>query len=398
MMNRIIGKETLTCWLLAALLVLSGIATPAFAGNLEPSAPPGPTMKTLSEVEPRTPVNNLRGSLDGTYRHIIIMPGSYYLSGDITTTSNGIFVAADNVTIDMMGYTLTGPGKAAGTYTGIGMTGRTNVEIRNGTIREFGGRGIYEDTVTGKAHRIISIRSLSNGSDGIYLAGYGHLVKDCTVADNGSVGIYGGSGGTVIDNTAYNNQGSGIYGGLGCTITRNTAYSNKSYGIQTDYGNTLTGNTVYSNQGSGIYGGSGCTATGNTAYNNEFIGINVSAGSTVIANTVYNNQYHGIQASDSTVMSNAASNNNQSGTDSVAGIHVTNNSLVKDNTAIANKWSNILVSGSSNAVEETLVTGSSYGIYLNAQGNFFANNRASGNTTNYVITSGNTDGGGNVSF
>ena len=282
MMNRIIGKETLTCWLLAALLVLSGIATPAFAGNLEPSAPPGPTMKTLSEVEPRTPVNNLRGSLDGTYRHIIITSGSYYLSGDITATANGIFVAADNVTIDMMGYTLTGPGKASGYHTGITMEGRTNVEIRNGTIREFGGIGILENVMTGKAHRIISVRSLSNGNDGINLYGSGHLVKDCTLAENGYVGISVREGSTVTGNTVFNNQNSGIFTSSGCTVIGNTVYNNQYNGIFVFTGNTVTGNSVYSNQYHGIQAGSGCIMTGNTVYKSAYSGIS-AIDSTVIS-------------------------------------------------------------------------------------------------------------------
>jgi len=46
-------KKTKTA---VSVLVLAGLvvfALTAIGGNLEPSAPPGPTMKTLDEVEPR---------------------------------------------------------------------------------------------------------------------------------------------------------------------------------------------------------------------------------------------------------------------------------------------------------------------------------------------------------
>ena len=91
-------------------------------------------------------------------------------------------------------------------------------------------------------------------------------------------------------------------------------------------------------------------------------------------------------------------NNNQLESDSSAGISVNENCLVKDNTVIANKKNNIRIGGSDNVIEENLVTDSSYGIYFDSTGSFFANNRASGNITNYANTSGNMNGGGNISF
>lgn len=155
------------------------------AGDLGPSAAPAPTMKTLDEVEPRIPIP---GSATPAAQFTINSSGSYYLQGDRHCTGTGIRVNTDNVTIDLMGYNVIGPGQGAGSYSGISMSSRGNVEIHNGTVRNFGFAGIHEDR-TGKEFRVIGVRSVSN-QFGFYLAGNGHLIKDCTIADNASYGIY----------------------------------------------------------------------------------------------------------------------------------------------------------------------------------------------------------------
>jgi hypothetical protein len=68
--------------------------------------------------------------------YTINSPGLYCLSGNlsyISTTGNAITVNANDVTIDLMGFSLTGPGKGSGINYGIRInSGCTNVEIRNG--------------------------------------------------------------------------------------------------------------------------------------------------------------------------------------------------------------------------------------------------------------------------
>ena len=54
------------------------------AGDLNPPAGPvTSTMKTLDQVEARIPVQSLSGNLG--FQHIISQPGSYYLTGNVTT-------------------------------------------------------------------------------------------------------------------------------------------------------------------------------------------------------------------------------------------------------------------------------------------------------------------------
>ena len=136
------------------------------------------------------------------------------------------------MTIDLSGYRLIGPG--SGLNDGISMNGRTNVEIKNGTIMEFGERGVIESNNTGKGHRVINVRVKSNGDYGIRLDGSGHLIKGCTSSEHALMGINANKGSTVTGNIAYKNAGDGIVASYGSTVIGNSICS---------------GNDVDSNQG-----------------------------------------------------------------------------------------------------------------------------------------------------
>ena len=376
-MKRFNLKTAIQCVVfVCALIILSQVS---MAGNLEPSAPPGSTMKPLDQVEPRIPITSVP--------YTISQSGSYYLTKNLTAADTAITVSADDVTIDLRGFSLTGNNTGSGVY----MTDRINVEIRNGTIRNFN-YGINDDYImmvsngTSTNHRVIGVRALSNVNFGIKLYGPNNEVRDCSASNNGTsasgsniFGISVGNNSTVTGNTVNNNGGSaqsnawvfGITAGYNCTITGNAVSFNgymagestTVYGIVANSGSTITGNTVSGNgtlTGS-VYGiaanGEGSTITGNTVYGNGSSatvlvhGIYASAGCTVTGNTAYLNgngmsatsgTVDGIYAGDGcTVIGNTVYSNGTFASGTIYGIYLSGHNLVDQNAAYGNNGTNM---------------------------------------------------------
>jgi hypothetical protein len=155
----------------------------------------------------------------------ITKPGFYFLGGDLTYTgtSYAITISTDNVTIDLMGCNLTGPGKSSGAS--AISTNNNNVEIRNGTISNFQ-TGIFAHGVNNRASRI---RVLNNGSIGIWLGSNGLVegcnsssnyqgievqsgtISGCIACNNTKIGIQLVDTGVVIGNVANGNGSDGFW-------------------------------------------------------------------------------------------------------------------------------------------------------------------------------------------
>jgi parallel beta-helix repeat protein len=308
-------------------------------------------MKTLAQVEPRTPISSAP--------YTISQPGAYYLTTNLTSVGHGIIIQADRVTLDLMGFSLTGS-EGINTY-GIWMAGTTNlavcdVVVRGGMVRSFW-NGLRFDSAQNSRAEGVAVSS--NSSVGIVLAGTkfkcdGNTIADCAVRWNVGYGIhFDGTAGSCNGNTIRNStinwnlftgiyfySGSGVCNGntiVGCTVG-----SNSAYGVQLDVstgrcsGNTIQNSTVVGNRVFGIYlqghggrcegnmlqacavigngsngvffsGNSGqcngntlrdCSIVGNNAYGVHLYGrLGQCDGNLISDNVLWNNQDYGIYCS-----------------------------------------------------------------------------------------------------
>src|ERR1700736_1195998 len=120
--------------LLAAAAVFLSTLNPQLStcfaqGTLTP--PPGapaPTMRSLDQIEPRTPISSAPYSINSS--------GSYYLTKNLTVNSGtAITIAADGVTLDLNGFTISSTASSpAASAIDINGGVRHDITISNGHI------------------------------------------------------------------------------------------------------------------------------------------------------------------------------------------------------------------------------------------------------------------------
>ena len=272
------------------LLLLLALAVPSVfpQGALTPPGAPAPTMKTLDQVEPRKPINAANAPGDGTNSFRITAAGSYYLPGPITGASgkNGIAIEANDVTIDLRGFTL---GGVAGSLDGVHVAaGRSRLTVRNGRISGWGGDGI--DEVDGGATDGIyeKIHATGNGADGLRL-NEKCVLTACKLDHNNGSGVSVNGRSTISGCTANDNNLLGFYFGAGAIVDC-VASSNGGTGIESAGEPVLIKNCVaFQNGDSGLKSGGGGKIADCISRNNSFAGIEAGYYATITGCTVKNN-------------------------------------------------------------------------------------------------------------
>ena len=221
-------------------------------GALTPPGAPGPTMVTLSQIQPRTPISSVPFTIS--------QPGSYYLTTNVTvSTGNAITISTNGVTLDLNGFTISSTAASATGYGILINSGLRNLTIGNGFIQggvTNNGSGVYNGSgfSYGIAYSgsvpvnvLVSRISVSGCYNyGIYLYnGDSTVVEFCTVRTVGSFGIFAS---TIKQSSAVDCGASAIYGDQ-VSDCRGQC-SNVGYGV---FGYLTQNCAGYSNSGTGLY-------------------------------------------------------------------------------------------------------------------------------------------------
>jgi parallel beta-helix repeat protein len=348
--------------LVAAFAIASGV----LAGPLTPPGAPAPTMKTIQEAEPRTPISQADIPLT------ITKAGSYYLTENLFPANLGdqfvIEVAADDVTLDLRGFTIYGATEVTTALYGVLVVNDIqSVVVRDGVITRclsHGVEAVFADGVT-----LESLRLTMNGSDGARL-GSRSLIDRCTAYANGDDGftIIGG-GGVIMNTNAEGNGLDGINTGASTTVQNCTADSNGRIGMLIAAGSTAVNCTALQNGEDGFFTIGGSVLTGCAAYDNGLSGFRSNERATFIECSAIANNEHGFELSTSATVRDCSSNDN-----AMSGFHLgegVDDCRIEGNSA----------------------TGNNIGFAVVGTGNVvIGNNAGNSGFANYVIVAGNVAG------
>ncbi len=338
-------------------------------GSLVPATGPGPMMRTLLQIEPRTPIEALPYEID--------VPGAYYLTGNLSTSGAGITIRTSGVSLDLGGFTLEG-----GAGNGIWVDGTyEDIAVFNGRIEGWSNAGGSAPTATNVT--FTDIHAVKNGTVGIQL-GHSGKILDSHASENEGDGISIGDDGIIARSTVRGNEGGGIVTGSSCTISDCTASDNAGDGVSAGPGSTVRSSTASGNAGNGIVVWLAGVIADSTAMNNTLHGFqleesgvirnSVSLGNgghgiqTAYANLivgcefVFNSNY-GLQGGASQTILDSSFVGNTSG-----GISVTANALIRDSLVADNQGIGIDASFGSTIRECNVAGNAGIGIQVNGSG------------------------------
>lgn len=270
------------------LFLISLTSLPLFVlgqGSLTPSGTPGPAMKSLDQIEARTPISSLPFTIS--------TGGSYYLTKSLSvTTGNAITITVDNVNVDLNGFTISSTASpAAGNA--ITLSGsRKNLRITNGNIAGSVAFSAGSYTGAGFANGIVS----SGGSSSTTTVSFVNVSG--LMAEGISLGL--GTSATLVD--ACNVSTVGGDGIIAVTVSNSTA---AQCGLS-----AITGHSVSSSRGDSTLSGSGIDGTvTRDSYGTSNSGDGIDA---VVAENCYGSSQtgNGINASNAVSNSNAVSSGN----------------------------------------------------------------------------------------
>ncbi len=358
-------------------------------GPLTPPGAPGAGMKTLAQIEPRTPITNIPMT--------ITQPGSYYLTTNLTcavANTNGITVLADRVTLDLNGFTLAGLGTPT---VGDGIyqpTSQSDLWVRNGSVTRWpSGIGL---NIAGEGGRVSDVHAFGNSvgillgetalAEGCFcnsntttglLMYWNSVAQRCTADRNGTSGFATGSGCQLVDCASYRNGSTGIYVGEGSLVVRCLVYDSGTHGIRAAQGSLVSECSVQYALNDGIYiPGNGVVERSTVAYAGHH-GLTLSGG--IVRDCLISGcATNGVVVWSATLVEGCVIKGC-----GYQGISVENDqNTIRNNQSSGHGSSGLFVHGKRNRVEGNDCAGNDYGLYFydNGDGDRADNNIALRNT------------------
>ncbi|MBN1268691.1 MAG: right-handed parallel beta-helix repeat-containing protein [Kiritimatiellae bacterium] len=225
------------------------------------------------------------------------LAGTLVCSQDLTT---GITVNAHDVSIDLAGHALVGPGlnSAYGIYQGAGLR---NLRVLNGQVVCWRGStqgGLYAGGVCSDVSDLVAV----SNATGIAVR-EASSVRNCAAYGNSEDGIVAYGGCTVVQCTANGNDRVGIYVDDHCSVLDSVAHGNLGSGIEVSEGSRVERCVCNLNNAAGIQatGNGYCRIDGNQIHQNA-TGLDVvSTHNVIVRNTVsYNTANFSVAANNAT--------------------------------------------------------------------------------------------------
>ena len=201
------------------LLALTTSFTLAQGPLMPPPGVPAPSMKTLDQIEARTPIPKSPAVPIAGPHFTISQPGSYYLTGNITvSTGDAIVIVSDDVSLDLNGFTVRSTLDGVDIGAGVRVSGqRSHLSVRNGFVVSG---SIVPDNVAAIEGMgfVVGIGPLIEGTDRVTQL----TVTDVQVRGIASIGINAQGESILTRCSAVNCAEIGIIGNIlrDCTATQ----------------------------------------------------------------------------------------------------------------------------------------------------------------------------------
>jgi hypothetical protein len=395
--SKLMKKMSTKIQLLTVILLLTGMRHLLLAqGSLTPPGAPAPTMKSLDQIEPRTPISSLPFGVNSS--------GSYYLTTNLVATPGAISIFAENVTLDLNGFTIDGLSNAP--FAVIVYSGK-NLTVRNGTIRGFSSGGTAVD---GRSTicRFEGVQLTMNAGTGLW-CGVGSSFFNCSFSSNIAAQAISVSGGAcVVENCTFVGNNIPMQLGAGSVVSSCTL-SNNSGTASLGPGSKMTGCTMVGNNNTGLVTGDGCVVLDCVARGNSFYGLAVGNGCTIKDCIAEQNAQRGISCKSNCIVSAClvVSNSNIgmfadlgstingciSKDNTGDGIQITDRCFVTGNYCDHNSTSGIHALGGSNRLQgNSFIANVQNGLKADSLANLIIQNSARGNGTNYNLVANNNVG------